>query len=314
MKVPEIKHKRAAAYLGMLVILLLWGTTPVLNKKIISSYSPALMIGLRATVAAAFVGAVAGKRLKALDRSYLKTAGVSGAALGFAYVVQTVGLQYTTPAKSAFLENVSCIVVPIVLFFATKKRISVFQLLSALVCLAGVGVLSFDGNAQGLFSFGAGELLSCLGGVLYGVNIALMGVFGKDKNALVYAFVQMLAVAAAGLFYAFLFEEMRFSLAPTDLLLLVYLGVIPTGLSWILRSVCQKHVNAAVVGVIMPFGAVITGVTSALCGEDTFGPSLFLGGTLCVSAIVLSEAGETLRENGKSIKKQRKRPVQTLRK
>lgn len=50
------------------------------------------------------------------------------------FVLQTVGLQYTTPSKNAFLTAVNAVIVPFIGFLLYKRKVDLFELSGADSC------------------------------------------------------------------------------------------------------------------------------------------------------------------------------------
>ena len=69
-----------------------------------------------------------------------------------------------------------------------------------------------------------------------------------------------------------------------------------------LRVACLKNVDAAVVSVVMPFSAVITGVLSVSIGMESLTWNLVVGGLLMIAAIIGSELCETVLKKKKEKK------------
>lgn len=68
-----------------------------------------------------------------------------GGWLFLGYATQAVGLRYTTASRSAFITAASVVLVPL-LITAAGRRVPRSVSVAALVALAGVGLLSWDGS------------------------------------------------------------------------------------------------------------------------------------------------------------------------
>ena len=249
-----------------------------------------MMLGLRNLIGAVILLLVSARKWKAINRSYLILAVVTGLLFGLGNIFQFTGLQFTTPAKSAFLENVSLIFTPIFLFLYTRKKPSVWTFIAAFICLIGVGVIAFEGGISAeTVQFGKGELFVLLAGVFYGANIATTGVFVKKLDPILFVGIQQAVIFFVSLGYSFAFEEVAVSVTPVDVITLVGLALIATSLCQALRVYALANINAAVVSVVMPFSAVVTGIVSVIAGMDVLTWELTLGGGLVLTAIFLSK-------------------------
>ena len=285
---PETaSHKRLMAYLGILFVIFIWGLYPIFTSSLLTYYSGGMFTFFSALVSAVTLLLICLPKLKLLDRSYFRVAIPTGFFLAAANLSQKIGLQYTTPTQYAFLGNLACVAVPPLLFLLIRKKPSWLTVTASVLCLAGCYVLSglaFSGDAV---SFGKGEILCALAGILYGVNIAATGVYAKKLNALLYVMIQMwMNVFVSGI-AAFTLGKITVNGAPIEpivfawdwkyLLEIAVLAVMINALGWIIRTEAMKYVSAPVVAVIMPFSAVVTSVVSICIGKDVFSYHLLFG-------------------------------------
>ena len=61
--------------------------------------------------------------------------------LFLAYYTQTVGITDTTPGKNAFLTAVYCVLVPFLFWAVDKARPDKFNIIAAVLCIAGIGLV-----------------------------------------------------------------------------------------------------------------------------------------------------------------------------
>ena len=297
-KERKTSNKKAMAYLMIASVVILWGITPTINKYMNTSYSVAFRLAVIAFISAISLLFICWNKLKNLNSKYLKTAIPTGIFVSLASLVQKIGLWYTTPAKYAFLENFSCVVVPLILFFTIKKKPSLMTIIACVLCLVGSFVLA--GNfSGGAFTFGLGEILCALAGVFYGINIAYTGMRIKKFDTMLYLFVQLSVSAVVGLITAVAFaiipgangqpiEAIKFSWDFEGLLLLLVLSLICNVLCWFLRTNAMKYVNPTAVSIIMPFSSVLASIMSIILGYDVFSYELLIGGSIALFAVILS--------------------------
>ena len=306
-----LNNKTGLSYAGLIFVVFLWGVSPLITLKLYDYYSPTFRTFVADLVLVIFYLIISIKKLKQLNLKYLKVVLTFGTFNSLANLLQKIGLQYTTPAKYAFLENLSCIIVPFVTFMLVRKKPTVIKIISCFLCLASVFVL--NGVFKDGFSFGIGEILCALAGIFYGVNIAGTGVHMKDLDTGLYLTLQftlgMIMSLATSLVFAYVswpgettpIQPLKFSFNIWHLTLLVGSSLIISGLGWLIRVNSLKYVDATVVGVIMPFSAVVTSVASVIVGTDRLSLNLVLGGILGVIAIILSNVGDKLFSRKKKV-------------
>ncbi len=295
-------NKTALAYAMLIFVIFLWGASPLINAVLNDKCSVGLRSVLISGISVITLLIICGKRLKNLNKEYLKWALPTGACVAIASITQKIGLYYTTPTKYAFLENLSCVVVPIILFFAIKKRPSALTIISSVLCLIGAFVLGGMNFSAENISFGIGEVLCSLAGVLYGVNIAYTGDKIKKFDALLFLFVQQCASALISTVALFVFAGVKINGAPievvyftfdaTNILLILAIALVSNVLCWFLRIYALKFVNPTAVAVMMPFSAVVTGVMSLVVGIDTLSTEFVVGALISLVAVILSSIAD----------------------
>ena len=295
-------NKTVLAYAMLIFVIFLWGASPLINAVLNDKCSVGLRSVLISGISVITLLIICGKRLKNLNKEYLKWALPTGACVAIASITQKIGLYYTTPTKYAFLENLSCVVVPIILFFAIKKRPSALTIISSVLCLIGAFVLGGMNFSAENISFGIGEVLCSLAGVLYGVNIAYTGDKIKKFDALLFLFVQQCASALISTVALFIFASVKINGAPievvyftfdvTNILLILAIALVSNVLCWFLRIYALKFVNPTAVAVMMPFSAVVTGVMSLVVGMDTLSTEFVVGALISLVAVILSSIAD----------------------
>ncbi len=298
-----LKNKRILAYIGILFVVFIWGIYPITIRLFYEYYSAAALKTYSGLVAALTLLIVCRKKLKLLNRDYFKVAIPCGLFYALGEVLQTVGFQYTTPATGSFLENLSCITVPILMYLFIRQKPTLLKLLAVLLCISSAFLLSRT-QSEGS-NLPVGILLCALAGIFYGVNIAGTGVYAKKLDAGLYVMLQMCVLMVVSAITATVlqllpsadggvFEPVRFIFEPWLLLLAALHAIIISVVCWLIRTSAMKHVDASVVAVIMPFSAVVTGVLSLLLGKDTLTPTFVAGAILGLGAVFVSGIGDSI--------------------
>jgi drug/metabolite transporter (DMT)-like permease len=179
------RERRAAAVL--LLVCLLWAMSFPLAKnwQLAAGDCPGggllaslTLIGLRMPLA---VGLLACWQ----PRLFLHATGAEyrgGALLGLVFlagfVLQTWGLVYTTPARSAFFTCLSSAWVPLVAWAWLGQRSSALTLSGLGIGLAGCYIL-----AGGVEALGPGELLTLIASVIFAFQVLLVDQLGRRLRA-----------------------------------------------------------------------------------------------------------------------------------
>ena len=292
-----MKRTKPIAFITLLIVVALWGVAPVISKTIFEGgvYSPGILIAMRGLFSIIAMAIVINKGFKKVNKSYLICI-PAGIILAAAYIFQFVGLKYTVPSKNTFLENISCITIPIFMFIFIREKPTWYSIVSALICV--VGSLFLVGNGFNFLEFFKsgnllGDGLSAIGGLFFGLDIAFTKVFCKDKDPLLYVFFQLVILTVVATGYAFIFEanvfkEFAFSFDILNILQVIFLGVVCTALCWVARAWAMKSIDAVTVSLLVPLSAVIASVLSICLHIEEFTWNLLIGGIIILLSIAVS--------------------------
>ncbi len=298
------KRVTILAYASIIFVIFLWGVYPVLTAGILEYFSGGTFSLIGSAASAVALTIICIPRLKLLNASYLRVAVPTGFAVATANLIQKIGLEYTTPSYFAFLENLSCITVPIMLYIFIKKKPGLLTCGASFLCLVACFLLSGAAEGPDGFSFGKGEILCAIAGIIYGINIAATGAFAKKLDVLLYVMIHMwVSVVVSGLTVILLdrikingepVERIVFSTDWRHIAAAAALVLFFSTFGWLIRTEALKFVNASVVAVMMPFSSLVTGVVAVLAGRDNLTFGLIAGGALIIIASVISGVGDAL--------------------
>ena len=157
------------AYLLMLFVVAVWGTTFVVVKDALADATPLVFNLARMTLAFLVLAVAYRRHWREVNRHQLIAGAVVGFFLAMGYQFQTAGLAKTTASKSAFITGLVVVLVP--LFSAVKwlrppgaklPRWNAF--VGAILAFGGILLLTLPSTAKGLLpdfsSMNIGDLLS----------------------------------------------------------------------------------------------------------------------------------------------------------
>ena len=266
---------------------LIWGTSFFIMKNALDAVPVFFLLAIRFTAGAALLALLCGRRWRAFTPDYLWRGAVMGGFLFLAYSVQTFGLSLTTPSKNAFLTAVYCVIVPFLTWAVVKKRPDRYNIAAALLCVAGVGLVSLNER----LSVNAGDLLTLLCAFFYASHIVAVEKVspGRDISLLTvfqFAFAALFSWAAGGLTETFPAQALA---DPQVLLPLAYLCVMATTVALLFQNVGQVWSDPASASVILSLESVFGVLFSVLFYGDPVTARLLLGFALIFAAVVCSE-------------------------
>ena len=295
-----MKQYKVIAFLVLIGVVLMWGIAPVASKAIFNdenpAYSPGMLVALRGLFAVIVLAAFINKGFKKINKSYLLMAIPAGIILALAYIFQFTGLKYTDPSKNAFLENISCITIPIFMFIFIREKPTWYSIVAALICV--VGSIFLIGNGFAILHFFDnvtffGDGLSAIGGLFFGLDIAFTKVFSKGKDPILYVFLQLCVLTVVCFAYSFIFEGAIFhtiaiSFNWLSILEVLFLGVVCTAVCWVARAWAMKYIDALTVSLLVPLSAVVATTLSITFKMEEFNLNLLIGGLIILLSIAVS--------------------------
>ncbi len=275
-----------SATLKIILAMITWGSIGVFVKNI---DLPSLEIAfLRAAIATVFLAAVSYRlrevksRQNIISNKYLLL--ISGIALGLNWVLLFQAYRYTTIANSTLSYYMAPIIVALLAPIFFKERLTLSKLLAVLGAMAGLTVIlsgqpaTSEVNYNHLLGIGYGLLAALFYACVVIVNKHLKGISDFDT-----AFVQI-AIAAIVLLPFILYRK-SLVIQSADWIWIVILGIVHTGLAYLLYFSGIKKVPAhsvAVLSYIDPVAAVAFGtlfLSEPLSICSIIGGLLILGST-----------------------------------
>lgn len=215
---------------------------------------------------------------------------VSGAMIGFNWILLFEAYRFTTVPVATLCYYLAPIIVVIVSPVVLKERLTAKKLICVLTALLGMVFVS--GVIRGGLpapSEGKGILLGIGAAVLYGsiilVNQSLGDVPAYDKTI-----VQLLVAAVTVFPYCLLtggFAAVTMELKPV--LLLIFVGIFNTGFAYTLYFGSMNRIPAQSVAIIGYIDPVVAVLLSALLLHETLDVYGIIGAVLILGAAFVSE-------------------------
>lgn len=283
-------------YILLFIVIFVWGFDPSVCKYFYKDYSASVVAVIATVTSFIFFACFSLKKFKDMNLKFLKIAAPIGFLNGLAGLLQRIGLQYTSPANFAFLEHLAVATVPIVLFILIRKKPTVIQVISVVLCLVGCFILS--GMTFSGFEGNTGDILCALSGIIYGLCVALIGVHANKIDASLYMVVFTFIYSITSIATMILLNNVEVNGVPIepirftfDIKLLVpvaLFGLFTVGITWLLKTVAIKKLDPTFVAIVSPFTAVVAGALSVITKTDELTTKLIIGAVLIMAAAILS--------------------------
>ncbi|MEW6731808.1 MAG: DMT family transporter [Acidobacteriota bacterium] len=280
--------------LALVLITLIWSTTFVLAKDLLSQLPPLNYLSMRFLVAALVLALISHRIWRSIDRIAIMGGIVLGVLLYGGFFTQAIGLVYTTPAKSAFVTGVNVILVPFFSYFLMEARITVGHIVAITLACFGFGLLTMP---QGGESINLGDMITLLGTSFWALHIVYTGVWTRRTATQPLLLMQLVVTALLFLISLMVLQTLGVLpvLASSDWPLnfkiaaqIIYLSVIATIGTILVQTRAQRHVPATRTGIIFSLEPAFAAFVSYLVLGERLNWRAFVGGALIIVAIIIS--------------------------
>ena len=277
---------------NLILSMCIFGTIGILRRYIpLSSSLVALVRGIIGSVFLMMMLLISKKSLdKQALRKNLPMLSLSGAAIGFNWILLFEAYNYTSVATATLCYYLAPILVILASPLVLKERLTPKSIVCTVTALAGMVLVS--GITETGFS-GLSELKGILLGigaaVLYAgvilMNKKISGIPAYDKTIL-----QLATASAALLPYVLVTEDLgAISLSPVAMLLLLVAGIIHTGFAYWLYFGSMNDLPSHTVALLSYMDPILAILLSVVLLQEPMRLSAAIGAVLILGAAYISE-------------------------
>lgn len=282
--------KKWIPLLALLLCCMIWGTTFVAIKNISQLIDPFLLATLRSLIAVLVLLPmllITKKKESFFNRKAIKYGFITGLILGGIYVVQTIGMQYTSSNHSAFISSSAVIMIPIILVLAGKQKLNVKQI--SCITLIALG-LYFLTNTNDHQPYNIGDTITFFGAIICALHIILSGQYVRKTDFLGLVFYQFLfstLISLIGLIVNSEITQTKILYSSDAFNSLLYLGFFGTLICFFVTIWAQKFVSTITTAMIFSLEPVFAAFTSFILLNEKLPPSEIAGALLIIVGLIL---------------------------
>ena len=285
------KSTSILASFGLVLTAAIWGFAFVVVKDSLDYIGAVYMIAIRYSMAALVMALIFIKKWRLLNKQYIKHGLLSGLFLFIGYTSQTIGCNYTTAGKNAFITTIYVILVPFVVWLVEKKRPGWYEFVAAVISLTGIGLLALGtGDTAGI---NIGDILTMVCGVFFALHIFWTAKYGVQGDDPLFLTLLQFIVCAVGGWILAPFYDGAFPLAAMQnqrvILSMLYLGLFSTLLCFSLQNTGLKYVQSSLASLFLSFESVFGVLFSTLFLHEKLTLRMGIGCVLIFVAVVLAE-------------------------
>ncbi|NFA62336.1 DMT family transporter [Clostridium sporogenes] len=281
------KIRSVIADLSLLLVALIWGGGFVAVKDALDTITPYYMMTIRFICAALLLGLIFFKQMKKITKKHIVNGIVIGVFLFGAFATQTIGLQYTTAGKQAFLTAVYVVIIPFFAWFVDKTKPDWYSIVSTVLALIGIGLLTITKGFEININFG--DFLTLICAFLFAAHIVAVGHFAKKSDPIILSVVQMIFAGILSLICALIFEPTFTGISKSAFGSLFYLVFFSTMLAFFIQNIAQRYTHPNHVGIILCLESVFGAILAVIFLNDVFTVNMVIGCAIIFIAIIISE-------------------------
>ncbi|NBH84516.1 DMT family transporter [bacterium C-53] len=287
-------NNKSAGHLAALFTIIIWGTTFISTKVLLTDFKPVEILFARFAVGVVALFLVYPHCMKGVERRQELTFALAGlCGICLYYLLENIALTYTMASNVGVIISVAPFFTAVLsrLFLKSEGKLRVNFFIGFAVAMAGVALISFNGSRMELNP--TGDLLAVLAAFVwacYSILTRKISSFGypvilTTRRTFFYGILFMVPTL-------FLFDfEMRLEWFADvkHLLNILYLGLGASALCFVTWNLAVKALGAVKTSVYIYMVPVITVVTSVLVLKEPVTWSSVMGTFLAVTGLFLSE-------------------------
>lgn len=276
-------------YIGEIALLLtslIWGSGFVASAVSLDYFTPYQILVARFLLGTILLSVIYLRRLINITYKTLLRGGIIGFFLYSAFALQTIGLQFTTPSKNAFLTAVNVVIVPFIVFIFNRRKVDNYEVVGAITALIGVGVISLEATLH----INIGDLLTLCCAVAFALHIYFTSRYIQDEDPILLTLVQLFTAFLIGAIVLLFRNEVDISFVDKKgVISLLHLGIFSTAIAFLLQTFAQKFVSETNTAIILSTEAVWGMIFSVILLSEILNWQMITGAVLILSAIIISD-------------------------
>jgi drug/metabolite transporter (DMT)-like permease len=289
---------------ALITLALVWGTSHVIQKDILSTHSPAFYTSLRFVIASLCFGLLFAGHLRRTSRREI----IQGVLLGlcsFAGISFYVsGLVFTQASKAGFISGLYLVFTPLLAYLLFRARPTRDHLTGLAIAIGGFALLSFPQSGE-LFNWG--DVLILLAAVAWAAHIAATSAFASESSVKTLAAVQVITVAALSTTVWFVLSRIAQSAADPQSLpslvamearsneldlrfavQIIYMAVVVTFIVALVQTWAQRRVSSTHAAILYALEPVTAAVFAYFVLGETLGWRRGVGAAFIIAGVMVS--------------------------
>lgn len=279
--------KQRRADLLLVMVTAFWGTSYYLSDLCLTDLPPMTLNAFRFTSAFLLLGILFWKKVVHVSRRTLYYSLLVGLALSGTYIFYGYGLPLTSISNASFVCALPVVFTPIFDFIIHRTRPGKSFGFALVICTVGLALLTLQDSLKPA----VGDII-CMGvPICYSFDLLITekAVNDPDVDPLGLGVCQLGVVAVIMLVFSFFIETPHLPTTPAIWGAVLFLGILCTGVAFVIQSTQQKYTNASHVGLIFTLEPVFSCIVAFFFAKERLNTRGYIGAALMLLSLVMME-------------------------
>ena len=274
----------------LLSLTIFWGSTFVLTKFILENASPFVYCSIRFFIASILFTAFFFRRLLTISKDGIAKGSILGALLFLGFMLQTIGMKFTSASKCAFISGLMVVFTPIFQLIIEHRAPKIGNVIGVVLVAIGLYLLTSPKGSE----FNIGDALTLISAVLFSIYTVYLGIYGKECDPTHLTFIQFALTAVLAATAIPFLETPHLHITSGFLMNLAYLAVMPTIVALYLMAKYQKYTTPTRSAIIYSMEPPIAAIFAFFIIGEQIRMMGILGGILILSGLIVSELSDVI--------------------
>ncbi len=291
---------RLKAELILFLITFIWAGTFVIIKPTLNFISPLLFVTIRFVIASLVLFLIYRGKILKIPMTSIKMGSILGIFLFVGFVVQTIGLKYTTATKSALITGTFVVFTPLLQVLVERKPIKMGSILGVVLVFTGLLFLSSGEDNFFLFiktlgsDFNLGDFLTLVCAIFFAGYIVYLDII-SDKTDFVHIVWLQIVITMIGSFILMIsfnwleLETIKLEWNNQVLFTILYTSIFATIITTFLQTKYQKYTTPTRAAIIFTSEPLLASILAYLILNETISIFGLIGGFLIILGVLTSE-------------------------
>ncbi len=313
-----MRKKQLISEVALLFVAFAWGATFLLVQNAVDTLPTFMYNGVRFLLAFLFllVWLLLSKKksLPHFNKQLILSGMLLGSILCAGYLLQTIGLRFTTSAKAGFITGLCFVLVPFLSFLLLKEKPRVNAIVGVILAAIGLYLLTSGVSTQ----MNKGDVFEFFCAIAFGFHIVLTGKYAMSYPALLLTIVQMATVCVISFSISFItyglhhvldlqdtsflvtidqmfYEDISILVNPDimfskEIMLSLFItSIFATALAFFIQTTCQQYSSPTRAALIMAMEPVFAALVAVLFAGETITWIALMGGSLIFIGMISAE-------------------------